>query len=63
MRIRREGKIIYLVPNRPDTIDLKCSNCQTIKNEDDIEVNEKGIYVCKCGCSTFTPMCDIEEYV
>ena len=63
MRIRREGKVIYLVQTRPNTIDMKCSNCGIIKNEDDIKVNDRGMYVCKCGSSIFIPLCDIEEYI
>ena len=60
MRKIKKGNIIYLVPKKSDTMDLKCSNCGLVKNELDIDTKE-GVYTCQCGSSSFTPMIDLEE--
>ena len=61
MRKVKEGNVIYLVKERPDSMDLRCSSCGIVKNEDDIEVDERGLYKCKCGSSSFLPQCELEE--
>ena len=61
MRKVKEGNVIFLIPKQPDTMDLRCSCCGAVKNELDIDVDETGLYKCKCGSSSFIPQIDIEE--
>lgn len=61
MRKVKEGNVIYLVPKQPDTMDLRCSCCRTVKNELDINVDERGLYKCECGSNSFVAQMDLEE--
>ncbi len=67
MRKIKDGNVIYLVKKEKDSMELRCSSCDIVKNEADITVeidNATGFkkYKCECGCSTFTPQIDLEEY-
>lgn len=60
---RKVGNIIYLEKEKDNSMELRCSNCNVVKNEGEINVDETtGMYKCECGCSTFTPQMDLEEY-
>ena len=66
MRTVKEGNVIYLVKKDPSSMDLRCSNCDVVKNEADLKsvVDENtGFkkYECECGCSLFTPQMDFDE--
>lgn len=67
MRKIKDGNVIYLVKKDENSMDLRCNNCGEVRNEADITVvldkntNIKK-YKCECGCSTFTPQIDLEEY-
>ena len=68
MRKIKDGNVIYLVKKDEHSMDLRCINCDVVKNEADIAVeidNITGtnIYKCECGCSTFTPQLDLDEYL
>ena len=67
MRKVKEGNVIYLVKKDADSMDLRCSNCNVVKNEADLKsiVDENtGFkkYECECGCSSFTPQEDFSIY-
>ena len=67
MRKIKEGNVIYLIQKDKNTMDLRCSECGVVKNELDIEVEvdkvtNRNVYKCECGCKTFTPQIDLEEY-
>jgi len=65
---RKFGNVIYLKNKKENSMDLRCSNCNVVKNEGEITVEvdkETGFkkYKCEnCGSSTFTPQIDLEEY-
>lgn len=65
---RKFGNVIYLKNKKENSMELRCSNCNVVKNEGEItvEVDKKtGFkkYKCdNCGSSTFTPQIDLEEY-
>ena len=64
---RKVGNIIYLEKKKDNSMELRCSNCNIVKNEDEIPVEIDNItnikvYKCECGCKTFTPQIDLEEY-
>lgn len=61
MRKIKDGNVIYLVRRDSNCMKLRCNNCEVEKFEDEIIV-EEGLYKCQCGCSTFTPQIDLEEY-
>ena len=63
MRKTKDGNVIYLVKKDEDSMDLRCSNCDEadITVEIDSTTNMK-TYKCECGCKTFTPQMDLEEY-
>ncbi|MEG2246439.1 MAG: hypothetical protein RSC84_03225 [Peptostreptococcaceae bacterium] len=68
MRKIKDGKVIYLVAKRKDTMDLRCNDCGDVKNEDDITTKiDKNTgfkrYICECGCGMFTPQLDLEELI
>ena len=45
-----------------DCMLLRCNNCEKESYETNLSVNEKGLYECKCGSSTFTPLnIDLDE--
>ena len=67
MRKIKDGNVIYLVKKDDDSMDLRCSNCGEVKNEADIivevdSITNTKVYKCECGCKTFTPQIDLEEY-
>lgn len=69
MRKIKDGNVIYLVKKDKDSLDLRCSNCNIVKSEEDIMIDipyffKTGmkVYKCECGCKTFTPQIDLEEY-
>lgn len=53
-----EGKIMYEKKEQFELMDsmrLKCNNCNKESYEDELDVKEENqMYVCDCGCSTFT---------
>ncbi|MDU4860756.1 MAG: hypothetical protein E6356_17745 [Terrisporobacter othiniensis] len=65
---RKFGNVIYLKNKKENSMELRCSNCNVVKNEGEITVEvdkETGFkkYKCdNCGSSTFTPQIDLEEY-
>ncbi|MEW9079833.1 hypothetical protein [Terrisporobacter glycolicus] len=65
---RKFGNVIYLKNKKENLMELRCSNCNVVKNEGEITVKvdkETGFkkYKCdNCGSSTFTPQIDLEEY-
>ena len=65
---RKFGNVIYLKNKKENLMELRCSNCNVVKNEGEITVEvdkETGFkkYKCdNCGSSTFTPQIDLEEY-
>ncbi|MBN9647726.1 hypothetical protein [Terrisporobacter petrolearius] len=65
---RKFGNVIYLKNKKENSMELRCSNCNVVKNEGEITVEvdkETGFkkYKCEnCGSSTFTPQIDLEEY-
>ena len=65
---RKFGNVIYLKNKKENSMELRCSNCNVVKNEAEITVEvdkETGFkkYKCEnCGSSTFTPQIDLEEY-
>ncbi|UEL48096.1 hypothetical protein [Terrisporobacter hibernicus] len=65
---RKFGNVIYLKNKKGNSMELRCSNCNVVKNEGEITVEvdkETGFkkYKCEnCGSSTFTPQIDLEEY-
>lgn len=65
---RKFGNVIYLKNKKENSMELRCSNCNVVKNEGEITVvvdKETGFkkYKCdNCGSSTFTPQIDLEEY-
>ncbi|UPA31880.1 hypothetical protein L0P85_06995 [Terrisporobacter glycolicus] len=65
---RKFGNVIYLKNKKENSMELRCSNCNVVKNECEITVEvdkETGFkkYKCEnCGSSTFTPQIDLEEY-
>lgn len=60
MRKVKKGNIIYLIPEKPGTMNLRCSSCGIVKNELDIGV-VGDVLTCECGSSSFTVQMDIEE--
>ena len=67
MRKIKKGNVIYLIQKDKNTMDLRCSECGVVKKELYIEVqidkvSNRKVYKCECGCKTFTPQIDIEEY-
>ena len=66
MRKIKDGNVIYLLKKEKDSMDLRCSNCDIVKNEADItvvidDITGKEKYRCECGCSTFSPQADLDE--
>lgn len=65
---RKFGNVIYLKNKKENSMELRCSNCNVVKNEGEITVEvdkETGFkkYKCEnCGSSTFTPQIYLEEY-
>ena len=65
---RKFGNVIYLKNKKENSMELRYSNCNVVKNEGEITVEvdkETGFkkYKCEnCGSSTFTPQIDLEEY-
>lgn len=65
---RKFGNVIYLKNKKENSMELRCSNCNVVKNEGEITVEvdkETGFkkYKCdNCGSSTFTPQIDLDEY-
>lgn len=65
---RKFGNVIYLKNKKENSMELRCSNCNVVKNEGEITVKvDKETrfkkYKCdNCGSSTFTPQIDLEEY-
>lgn len=63
---RKFGNVIYLKNKKENSMELRCSNCNVVKNEGEITVEvdkETGFkkYKCEnCGSSTFTPQIDLE---
>lgn len=58
-----DTKIIYDKKEKFIPIDcmlLRCNSCNKEEYETNIKVNEKHMYVCECGSSTFTPL-NLEE--
>lgn len=67
MRKIKDGNVIYLVKEDENSMQLRCSNCDVVKNEADITVEVDKTtgfnkYKCECGCSTFTPQEDFSQY-
>lgn len=60
INIRREGNVIHIEKKQNETMDLRCSICGKIKNEDELKVDENGLYKCECGSSSFIPQLDID---
>ena len=60
MRKIKEGNITRLVPEKENTMNLRCSNCGLVKNELDIDTKD-GVLTCECGSSSFIVQCDLEE--
>lgn len=68
MRKIKDGNVIYLVAKDKNTMDLRCSDCGVVKNELDItvelnNVTNRKVYKCECGCKTFTPQIDLDEFI
>lgn len=61
MKRIKDGNVIYLVKRESNCMKLRCNNCEVEKFEDEITV-EDGLYKCECGCKTFTPQIDLQEY-
>ena len=64
---RKVGNVIYLENKKENSMELRCSNCNVVKNEDEITVEldeSTGFkkYKCECGCGSFTPQEDFSEY-
>lgn len=64
---RKVGNVIYLEKKKENSMELRCSSCDVVKNEGEITVQVDEAtgfrkYKCECGCSTFTPQIDLEEY-
>lgn len=63
---RKVGNVIYLEKKKDNSMELRCSNCDVVKNEGEITIEvDKATgfkkYKCECGCSIFTPQMDFDE--
>jgi len=66
IKMKTEDNVVYIGKKQKDTMDLRCSNCNVVKNEGEIIVEvdkETGFkkYKCECGSSSFVPQMDLEE--